>query len=428
MSSPSHPDFVPGRRSGSVAIALAVGVALSAAIIALIHHGPLRQTIAYRYVEYPVQWLEVLFFCCGLGALASKWWFLRQEHLACKLGILPPWDGKPVPVARAAELLASVHRQPVSVHDTYLGRRLRGILEFLRQRQSASELDAQLRNLSELDALHQENSFALIRFITWAIPILGFLGTVVGITGAISGVTPEVLEESMSAVTDGLAEAFDSTALALGLTMILMFLSFLIDRQEQSLLQLVDGLVDRDLAHRFQREQSDGGLSPELIQRGTQALSEVIESLVRKQAEVWAAALQEPERRSVTLVEQIRDQFTDALGKALDQTIDSYAQRLALVEQQSLGHMAQLSRQLAEVSHSVRGIVESVATQSATLERLLQDGGQLLAVQNALQQNLETLARVGDFEEAVHSLTAAVHLLTARAAGQQPRLSQGKAA
>ena len=88
------------------------------------------------------------------------------------------------------------------------------------QRGSADELDDQLRNLADTDALALESSYALTRFITWAIPIIGFLGTVLGITGAISGVTPEVLEKSLSTVTDGLALAFDTTALALGLTML----------------------------------------------------------------------------------------------------------------------------------------------------------------------------------------------------------------
>ena len=60
------------------------------------------------------------------------------------------------------------------------------------------------------ERLHE--SYSLVRTITWAVPILGFLGTVVGITMAIANVTPEQLDTSLGEVTDGLAVAFDTTA------------------------------------------------------------------------------------------------------------------------------------------------------------------------------------------------------------------------
>src|SRR5262249_62371753 len=98
-------------------------------------------------------------------------------------------------------------------------RRVAAVLDFLRRRGSADELDDQLRPLADNDSMSMENSYSLIRLITWAIPILGFLGTVLGITGAISNVSPETMEKSLKPVTDGLALAFDATAVALALTM-----------------------------------------------------------------------------------------------------------------------------------------------------------------------------------------------------------------
>src|SRR5262249_20098440 len=140
--------------------------------------------------------------------------------------------------------------------------RVADVLEFICSRGSARELDDQLRTLTDNDALALEGSYALTRFITWAIPILGFLGTVLGITGAISGVTPEKLESELHTVTDGLALAFDATALGLALTRIRMLVSFLVERVEQSMLESVDRFVDHQLAHRFEREGIDSGSSP----------------------------------------------------------------------------------------------------------------------------------------------------------------------
>ena len=54
-----------------------------------------------------------------------------------------------------------------------------------------------------------------MRLIVWAIPILGFLGTVIGITMALNAIDPKAVEESMMQVTTGLGVKFDTTALAL---------------------------------------------------------------------------------------------------------------------------------------------------------------------------------------------------------------------
>src|SRR5262249_21901434 len=186
-------------------------------------------------------------------------WQNVGERRACRADVLPPWDGKPVPVAEAPALLAGVNRLPRGVQKSWLVNRVAGVLGFLASRGSAAELDDHLRDLADGDAVALENSYALIRFITWAIPILGFLGTVLGITGAINGVTPEVLEHSLSTVTDGLALAFNATALALALTMITMFLTYLVDRLELSVLETVDQYAARHLAHRFERPAGPGG-------------------------------------------------------------------------------------------------------------------------------------------------------------------------
>lgn len=54
------------------------------------------------------------------------------------------------------------------------------------------------------------------------------------------------------------------------------------------------------------------------------------------------------------------------------------------------------------------------------LTRLQADGGQLVRLQEALQHNLQALAGAGAFEQMTHSLTAAIHLLTARLGGVSP--------
>jgi biopolymer transport protein ExbB/TolQ len=417
-----------------------IGLPLAAAVLGLFHFGPFRDTPFFRYVEYRVQMAEVVIFCCGLGGLLVKLFYLRAEREACHASILPRWDGKPVAVDQAPALLASVDRQPKRIQNSSLGRRIRALLEFICQRRTAADFDDQMRSLSDMDAVAQESSFSLIRLITWALPILGFLGTVLGITAAISGVTPEALEEGIGAVTNGLAEAFDATALALALTMVIMFLTSLVEKQEQAILESVDKYIDRHLAHRWQRDAIDQGPALALMQQCTQALLASVESVVQRQAEVWAAALGEPERRATAVQERMLQQLLAGLQHAMTQTLQAHGQRLATVEQQSTQGIAELTQQLASVAVAVRDtareqqaalvrIAESINGQAAVLGKLQQDEANLVHLQAVLHQNLAALAGAGAFEEAVHSLTAAVHLLTSRASVPSPRIHQhGKAA
>ena len=89
MSSFTLPAQASARRSGSTLAALVVGLPLAAGILALCHYGPLRDSSVFRYVEHPVQWAEVCFFCVGMAALTLRWLDLRIENAACNLDILP---------------------------------------------------------------------------------------------------------------------------------------------------------------------------------------------------------------------------------------------------------------------------------------------------------------------------------------------------
>jgi hypothetical protein len=329
-----------------------------------------------------------------------------------------------VAVDEAHKLLTSLQRLPRGLRNTYLGRRVGGVLDFLCQRRSAAELDDHLRTLADNDAMTLEASYSLTRFITWAIPILGFLGTVLGITMAISGVHDDDLK--IGNITGGLTNAFDATALALGLTMITMFCSSLVERREQAVLEAVDRYVDRRLAHRFQRGSTDP-----------------TEQLVKRQTELWAEALADVDQRAAEAMSRFQEQVSTALATALEQTLAQHAERLAAFEKQAVEQSARLFEQFGAVAVAVRDtgreqqaalarVGEAVAGQAAVLARLQEDGVNLVNLQAVLHQNLAVLAGAGSFDQAVHNLNAAVHLLTARLSGHvepaPPAVRLGKAA
>ena len=426
----------PARRSGVLMAALLIGSPLAAGILALISYSPaIQETIVPRYVSHRVEQVEVFLFCCALGAFAAKFLRTLGEKRACGHELLPAWDGKPVDPLEAHTLMATLRRLPRRIQNSIVGLRASAVLDFLCRRGSAAELDDQLRALADNDVMATENSYALTRFITWAIPILGFLGTVLGITGSIANVTPDRLEHNLSSVTDGLALSFDATALALSLTMIAMFCSFIVERAEQSVLDAVDVYVDQELAHRFERGLPGGGGVLETVQQQTRIMIDAVDKLVQRQAELWRESIAAAEDRSQLVAGEQMTLLTQALESVLTKTSAGHVERVHLFEEQSnaralalAGHqekvVAEMQRALREQQASWSKIQESLAAQLQTMARLQDSGGSLGKLQETLNANLATLAGTGSFEEAIHSLTAAIHLMTARAGQSGPARPQ----
>lgn len=396
------------RRSGTVLAGFLLGLPVAALVLGVILFGPVPEDVR-RYVKHPVECVVVVMFCVAVGALAAKWWAARAEQRACRIALLPRWDGRPLPIAQAAALSAEVERLSPWVRRSWIGRRVVAVLDFLTLRGSANDLDDHLRTLVDDDALALDNSYSFTRFLTWAMPILGFLGTVLGITESIAGVTPDKLEGNLSQVTDGLALAFDATALALALTMATMFLSFLVERLEQSVLLQVDRYVERQLAHRFER----GTVSTDTahaLREHTSTLAQMVDGVVQRQVELWSQALREAEQRRAEAERPRLEHFTAGLEIVLTRALDNHAERLARLDEQTGEQSALLAERLAHVAVGVAGQLEVIA-------RLQEQDRQLLHVQESLDRNLAVLAGSGAFEQAVESLTAAIHLLTARTTG-----------
>src|SRR5215831_11812995 len=111
----SQPARVPdqaGQHARTPWTSLVIGVPLAAALLGLIHWGPLRDTTARRYVSHPVECVEVLMFCCAVVTLGGKLWRNQGERRACRTEMLPTWNGRPVPIAEAAQLLGVLKRLP----------------------------------------------------------------------------------------------------------------------------------------------------------------------------------------------------------------------------------------------------------------------------------------------------------------------------
>ncbi len=402
------------RGTFSTLAALVFGIAAGSTLLWYVANGPLKDTEWARYAQHPVEHAEVILFCSALCVLFVKLAGVLRERAALRRELVPAWDGKTIAATEAGKLHEALENKPRRLQRTLVGRRVAGVLDFVKKRGAAHELDDQLRTLSDNDAIAQESSYSLLRFITWAIPILGFLGTVLGITEAIYGVTPEVLEKSLDRVTGGLATAFDTTALALFLTMILMFYAYVVEKLEQNVLAGVDVYVESELAHRFERGGPDSAQFIDALRQNTGVLLAATEKMMSQQTAIWMDSMRKAESTWAQTGAQMRTEFAATLHDALAKTLMQHSQRLVQFEEKILARQEALLQGVAQAADSLR--------QQTELMALLQDGeANLVRMQESLNQNVAALAQIGAFEQAVHSLNAAIHLFTAKL--QTPALS-----
>jgi hypothetical protein len=263
----------------------------------------------------------------------------------------------------------------------------------------------------------------------WAIPILGFLGTVIGIAQAMGNLAPQALEDSLPQVMAGLTVAFDTTKLALGLCIVLFFAQFLVSRAENALLARVDQRVEEELVGRFERVSHgpDGQLAA--VRRMIQTLVDSTDDLVRRQTELWQAALDTAQQRWTALGDAAHQRWTAmsgaagqqlqaALAGALAENLRVHAREVVAAqqeaEQSNRRNWQQVQNALVRSSERIGDLQRAVIQKAEVLGRATEATDQVVELERALNENLAALAGAKNFERTVMSLAATIHLLNAR--------------
>ena len=177
----------------------------------------------------------------------------------------------------------------------FLIERIKSALERFRMRGSAPDVVDHLASQSQLDANAVSSSYTMIRVFIWAIPLLGFIGTVIGISAAVAGfsdsvaavVDLDVMKQSIGTVTIGLGIAFDTTLLALVMSIVIMFPASSLQKSEEDFLNRVEAYCDERLGRRLDdsgAETSAGTPGLEELQIQISRLAKTIEALDTKLA------------------------------------------------------------------------------------------------------------------------------------------------
>jgi hypothetical protein len=377
------------------------GAIVAINFFALLYQGAFHSALLSRYcASHPIEIIEMTVFFVGLSALVLRFCNIAGQFSSSRNWLLPPKPAEGNTVADCDQLLMRLDDYP-TLRNTFIMRRLRDALDFVRRTNSADALEPHLRHLEEVESMRSNSAYAMVRIIIWAIPILGLLGTVIGITIAVANLNPETLEESMTKVTHGLGVAFDHTATALSLTMLLMFTKSGVERLEDTLLGRVDERVSHELVGRFQQTGDTSDPNVAAIRRMSDQVVVAIENLAGRQAEIWKTTLDGAHRQwadvSQNAARTLKDSFAVAVRDGLDRHTSAinhgtqqYVDRLI---SSAADHAAQLDHSTRVTSDRLREGLEKLA--ELLIEALARHGDVMSASERELaEENRRHLSEV----------------------------------
>jgi biopolymer transport protein ExbB/TolQ len=121
------------------------------------------------------------------------------------------------------DLSRQLQELPAAKRNALIPRALLTALHRFSSSRNVQDVSTAAHTLCSTEADRLESELSMIRYIAWAIPSIGFIGTVRGIGEAL-GRAHEAIEGDISGVTSSLGVAFNSTLIALFISIILMFI------------------------------------------------------------------------------------------------------------------------------------------------------------------------------------------------------------
>ena len=174
----------------------------------------------------------------------------RQRLLLDKELILLSEDMRILP-QDTRELSRRIQALPKSVQSFLLPRALSTALQRFAATGNIQDVSTSVREISESESERLESELSIIRYIAWAIPSIGFIGTVRGIGDAL-GQAHKAVEGDITGVTQSLGVAFNSTFIALVISIVLMFFVYQLQLMQERLVLDTEYYCDEHLIRHLQ--------------------------------------------------------------------------------------------------------------------------------------------------------------------------------
>jgi len=180
------------------------------------------QRTVWVVLENPEQETCIILGLWALGLAAMKAQALGKQRRQLEAGLLRVPQGYRILPSDVREYAHKLEELPTAERDLIPARTIRRALKRFGETANVHDAATTVHDYCESEAARLDSELAVIRFCVWAIPAIGFVGTVRGIGNALAG-AQLALRGDTSAVTSGLGVSFNSTFVALITSIILMY-------------------------------------------------------------------------------------------------------------------------------------------------------------------------------------------------------------
>jgi biopolymer transport protein ExbB/TolQ len=188
----------------------------------------------------------LILFLWAIAIMSYKGVSTYRSRTLLQEDLIPVTEGTKILPEDTREYARQIEALPEGARESLLPRSLLTALQRFDSTRNVQDVSQAAYEVCDAEADRLDSELSMIRYIAWAIPSIGFIGTVRGIGEALAQ-AHKAVEGDIAGVTQSLGVAFNSTFVALLLSIILMFAVHQLQLQQERLVLDTKTYCDRQL-------------------------------------------------------------------------------------------------------------------------------------------------------------------------------------
>ncbi len=168
----------------------------------------------------------------ALAIIGFKGIKTARQRALLQMDLIPLSEGMRILPEDTRDMSRQIQALPSHQREALLPRALLTALQRFSTTRNIQDVASATHAYCASEAERLESELSMIRYIAWAIPSVGFIGTVRGIGDAL-GQAHKAIEGDIFGVTKSLGVAFNSTLIALIISIVLMFLLYQLQQAQE---------------------------------------------------------------------------------------------------------------------------------------------------------------------------------------------------
>lgn len=160
--------------------------------------------------------------------------------------LLSVTDGTRILPEDARQMSRPIQALPQVERNYLVSRALLAALRRFESTKNIQHVSSAVSEVLDTESDRLDSELSMVRYIAWAIPSIGFIGTVRGIGEALSQ-AHEAVQGNIAGVTASLGIAFNSTFIALVISIVIMFLMYQLQLMQERLVLDTHSYCDDNL-------------------------------------------------------------------------------------------------------------------------------------------------------------------------------------